>query len=168
MAGDISGVAIFGAVTGGLGLTLSVLNFLRDGARVQVKLTWDMEIIRSDGSKKGLIEVLNVGRRPVLLSHVHLTGQPDRVRQMVVGGIQGETQTEGAPPRHVIVNQEESLTSDIGRHWWRVRAATVDGAGRTHYSPWPLQPPSFASAKPPLFRLALSRLLNWLHRVRPW
>jgi hypothetical protein len=164
----VSGLAVFGAVTGGLGLTLSVLNFLRDGARLQIKLTWGMELVGGPGGSKGLVIVHNVGRRPVYVSHTHLTGTSDRSMQLIMGGIDGVTLGEGAPPRQVIINQDAKLEADLGGHWWRVRAAVVDGAGRKHYSPWPLERPTFASKEPPPLFLLLARGLNWWHRVRPW
>jgi hypothetical protein len=104
-------VSIFGAVTGGLALTLSVLNFLRDGARVQVQLHWDF-IEFGYGARPGkftVVNVMNVGRRPVYLSHVHLSGIRHNSSALLPEGIGGVTLAEGSKPHSLTGKQDAEL-----------------------------------------------------------
>ena len=165
-----NGIAIFGAVTGGLGLTLSVLNFLRDGARVEISLNWGMVEYGPGAVEgyRGLITLTNAGRRTVFLSHIHLVGDPSGTQWLISGGVAGVTLGEGSKPHALPVNQDAELETKMGANWWLCRAAAIDASGQVHYSRWPTTRPSFASADPPPLALPMARFLNWWRRTRPW
>src|SRR6266702_6469595 len=64
-------ISVVGGMIGSAGLTLSIINYLRDRPVVKVSLQWDMSIkptpfeSRYDHRKPwGLIRVTNIGRRP--------------------------------------------------------------------------------------------------------
>ena len=74
-----NGLAIFGAVTGGLGLAVSMLVYLRDAPRVLVTLSFDWtqaeyQLREPDGDDEllAVIQIANVGRRAVYLTHAHI------------------------------------------------------------------------------------------------
>ena len=70
------GIAFVGAVLGVIGTTLGVISYRRDAPCVQVKLLWDMTAIDNDAKKHGefgIVEIANVGRRSIFLSHASIT-----------------------------------------------------------------------------------------------
>jgi hypothetical protein len=166
MADSVSGLAILGAVTGTLGLGLSVLNFFRDGSRVEVSLAWDFERFGPTAGLQptGMVTVVNTGRRSTFVSHAHITSGGGLY--ILLGSLDGRTLTEGAEPYRLPVAQEKAA-EELGAQWWRVRAGIEDVRGRRYFSPWPTKRPSFATASPPLLALPVARILNALRRFRP-
>ena len=147
-------VAIVGLVTGVAGSVLGVLSYLRDRARVEVGLQWDLNVVgdaRYDENKKwGLITVTNVGRRPVYVSHVALRLPDNRfgITHMVIReGIAGRTLAEGSPAATYVVDQ-----ADMERYasvWHLIRAQVSDSTGREWLSNWVRPPkPSWAEPQP--------------------
>ena len=60
-----------------VGLTLSILNYLRDRVKLKVILRWDMELITTSPLFKpeklwGSVSITNAGRRPTYVGHVVL------------------------------------------------------------------------------------------------
>lgn len=153
--------ALIGMLTGVTGLTVSLMNYLRDRPNLSVSLNWDMESVGGpfpDGSTMmGIVNVTNVGRRTVCYSHVHLVHEPLRRRfwlfgpmlrrhfLIIKGGLGSVTLKEGDPSQQVLVTQKgmEKYAAD----WRFVRAAVQDSTGKYWYSPKPKNPPSWAAQK---------------------
>ena len=66
---DITAVAAL--VVGLAALAVSFFNYLRDKARVVVRLQWDMTIYPTN-QIVGVVTVTNAGRRPIFISHAAL------------------------------------------------------------------------------------------------
>jgi hypothetical protein len=131
-------VAVLGLVSGVTGTVLGVLNFLRDRAAVEVSLQWDMSVTPGteyDANKKwGVITVANIGRRPILVSHVALR-LPKRAsinggysHLVIPSGIIGKTLTEGAPAERYVVTQDG--LEEYAAHWRGMVAQVSDTRGR--------------------------------------
>jgi hypothetical protein len=129
--------ALIGMLTGVTGLTVSLMNYLRDRPTLAVSLSWDMESVGGlfpDGnSVMGIINVTNVGRRTVCYSHVHLVHEPLRRRfwlfgpmlrkhlLIIKGGLGSITLKEGDPSQQVLVTQKGM--EKYANNWRYVRAA---------------------------------------------
>jgi hypothetical protein len=144
-------VAILGLVSGVTGTVLGVLNHLRDRARVEVSLQWDM---KSFGDPRydektlwGAINVTNVGRRPVHVSHVALRLPKgfDHTHLLINSGIGGKTLPEGSPSELYVVTQDgmEKYVSV----WDKIVAQVSDSTGRVWKSKPVKQVPSWAEVK---------------------
>lgn len=127
-------VAVLGLVSGVTGTVLGILNYLRDRARVEISLQWDMKTFghtEYDSDKLwGAIRVTNVGRRTVHVSHVALRiprGYEDS-HLLVSGGLQGKTLPEGSPTEIHIVTQDG--LEKYAKHWRDVIAQVSDSTGR--------------------------------------
>lgn len=144
-------VAILGLVSGVTGMVLGVLNHLRDRARVEVSLQWDMQSFgdpRYDEKKLwGAINVTNIGRRPVHVSHValRLTEGFDHTHLLISGGITGKTLLEGSPSELYIVTQDGM--EKYASVWPKIVAQVSDSRGRVWKSKPVRQIPSWAKAK---------------------
>jgi hypothetical protein len=142
-------VAVLGLVSGITGTVLGILAYLRDRARVEVSLQWDMDIIgdpRYDPAKPwGSVTVTNVGRRTVHVSHVALR-LPDRrfgiSHLLITGGIAGKTLPEGAPAEVHVVTQDGM--EKFASVWHLIRAQVSDSTGRVWKSNYVREKPSWA------------------------
>lgn len=155
--------ALIGVITGPLGLLLAAVVYFRDRAEVTVGLTWGMSIV-GDPKKKFVVKVVNIGRRPIHVSHAHIKvprfADATYSHLLLTSGLEGVTLAEGSRP-HVIATDEDTLRDYI-HAWWRLRATMVDGAGREYHSDWPVAAPAWAaSTKPPVGALIWNRLKNW-------
>jgi hypothetical protein len=127
-------IAALGLVSGVTGTVLGVLNFLRDRAKVEVSLQWDMEVTPGteyDHNKLwGVVSVTNVGRRPSFVSHaaLKLPRGYEGTHLVINSGIAGKTLTEAAPSERYVVTQEglEAYAKD----WRDVIAQVNDSRGR--------------------------------------
>ena len=131
-------IAIIGAATGTSGLVLGILNYWRDSPNIQVTLAWDM--IPYGGAKavygdapQGVVSVVNLGRRPIYVSKVHLglRGKPNfsLVSEQI---FYGQKLSEGDPPWQVIIPSKglEPYAND----WKKIHAVVIDSAGKVYYS----------------------------------
>jgi hypothetical protein len=153
---------------------MALLVYFRDRAKVLVTLSFDMQGFGSLAEVPGgyfVVRVHNVGRRPIYLSHAHVT-IPQRARQKVgathfllSSGLQGVTIAEGGAP-HVIPTKQAGLDK-YAEFWPYMRAAVVDAAGCTYYSDWPTQRPDWAGDQPHRLRVFINKILNRLRRLRP-
>lgn len=131
--------AILGAVLGTSGLTLGILNYLRDRPRVVVHLRWGMQLI-GDGhlgsaqDECGVVEVTNCGRRPVFVSHVclRLPKHSDSALLLLRSTIRGQRLGEGDPPITVVIPYD--VTSKYLKDWRLIRAQVSDSTGRVYVS----------------------------------
>lgn len=130
--------AMFGAIVGSVALVLSILNYLRDRAKIVVKLSWDMSVTNNppyDPSKKwALVTISNVGRRPVYLSHasLKLPRGSEFTHLVIKEGIQGQKVGEGDPPVSYIVTQDG--LEKYAKNWHKIRAVVSDTAGENYLS----------------------------------
>ncbi len=152
-------VAILGLISGVIGTVLGMLNFLRDRAAVEVSLQWDLTVtpdLGYDSTKKwGVITVVNVGRRPIFVSHVAIRlpkatwsdGVPSYL--VVMGGMAGKTLAEGSPAERHIVTQDG--LQEFASHWRDMVAQVNDSAGRVWKSKKLRREkvPSWAETTPP-------------------
>ena len=118
-----------GAILGAVGTTLGVLNFLRDRAKIEVHLQWDMADTHSK-EKLGVIRVTNTGRRAIYYSHVALSLPPpcDPPFFLIRGGLKGQKIAEGDEPQVCIVDQADM--EKYKEHWRHIRAQVTDSTGK--------------------------------------
>jgi hypothetical protein len=163
--------SLIGAITGPLGLAIALLVYFRDRAKVRVTLLFDM--VREgapQGSGVCIIRIHNVGRRPIYLTLAHLT-VPYWARKrlntayLLLRIPTSVTIAEGGAP-HLISMPQTDLTK-YAEIWPYMRAAVVDAAGRTHYSAWSTEKPSWAGNHSHRFRVFTNKMLNRLRRLRP-
>jgi hypothetical protein len=141
MTPDVSNVitltaSILGMILGTAGLTVSLMNYLRDRPKVKLSLQWDMtEALTKE--KRGLIKVSNVGRRPVFISVVALA-LPKGMRHshlLIDTSIGGKKLSEGdAPVGHTVSYPQ---LAEYSKGWRKIRAYAEDSTGRRYYSRFP-------------------------------
>jgi hypothetical protein len=118
---------------------LSITNYLRDNPRVAVTLLWDMSITdnpRYDRNKRwGLVNVANVGRRPIYvrIANLKLPKGHKNSHLVLSEGIAGKRLAEGDAPAVFIVSQDG--LQEYAKDWRKIRAAIYDSAGREYLSP---------------------------------
>jgi hypothetical protein len=141
-------IAVLGLVSGVTGTVLGVMNFLRDRARVEVALQWDM---KSYGDQRyaedkywGIVTVTNIGRRPIYVSHVALRLPKgfDGSHLLINEGIRGKTLTEGSPAEMYVVTQENM--EQYASVWDKIVAQVSDSSGRVWKSKRVRTKPSWA------------------------
>lgn len=130
--------AVFGLVFGLLGSLLGLSNYLRDRPRVSVNLLWDMTVTDNpqyDPSKHwGVIQVANIGRRPVYISSVILEVPFDNRKEefLIEESLQGFRLSEGDPPKVFIISQDNMHRAKS--IWKEVRASVRDVTGKVYQS----------------------------------
>lgn len=147
-------VAILGLASGITGTVLGLLNYLRDRARVDVLLQWDMAITKDpeyDQDKLwGAIRITNAGRRTVHASHVSLKlpdGRfPGESHLLIMGGVEGKSLAEGSAPVLHIFNQDGM--EKYASAWHLIRAQVSDTNGRVWKSSYVSEKPSWANVAP--------------------
>lgn len=126
---------IIGVVFGVSGFTLAILNYLRDNPRIKISLKWDLAVTENpkyDPRKSwGKVEVVNIGRRPIFVSHAALRLPKDYDYKFLVlkEGIKGERLAEGDQPKIYLVDQEGIEMS--AKDWRKIRAEISDSTGKT-------------------------------------
>jgi hypothetical protein len=141
--------SILGITFGAVGLAVSILNYLRDRARVNVLLEWDLSVTPNPkydpGKKWGSITVANVGRRPVFVTKVALMmpkGAEPRF-MLIMDSMPGRRLSEGDQPQVSMVSQDDMRK--VARYWNRIRAVAYDSAGKEYRSNPVAERPSWAS-----------------------
>jgi hypothetical protein len=162
------GLSILGAVTGVLGLLVSLLVYLRDAPRVRVNLRFDM---KGWGSLPDVLHcvvaVYNVGRRTIYLERINIPPTTAGGQTLIWDDTMGSvTLPEGGKPHVSFFRQEGFENEHHVKEWWRIRAMIWDAAGRSYRSYWLTERPSFATTDPPPFAIPLGRLLNRLTDLR--
>jgi hypothetical protein len=139
--------AICGVVFGFGGLSLGILNFLRDRPRLTVTLNWNMVGAGGptfDPKKRwGLVRVTNVGRRPVYLAIVALklpknskTPKGFEYSHLVLmDSVRGRSLAEGDPPAIFPVDQEQLIKDSLP--WQQLWAIAEDSTGKVYESKKP-------------------------------
>ena len=141
--------SIFGIVFGAVSLVVSFLAYFRDRPRIKVSLRWDMSVTPGpicDHTKKyGVIEAVNVGRRPIFVSHasLKLPRQGDSTPYLLLmEGVRGEKLAEGDPPWKCMINQDG--LDQYSKDWKKMRAIVIDSAGKEYTSKRIKDRPSWA------------------------
>lgn len=134
---------ILGAILGSAGLAVSIVMYLRDRPQLKVLLQWDMAELNG-GRKMGLVRVTNTGRRPAHVAIVALV-LPEKYEHshlVLHESIQGKRLEEGDRPEGFIVNYDG--LARFKTDWNKIRAMATDSTGKTYYSDFPKQRPSWA------------------------
>ena len=140
--------SIVGIVFGAVSLVVSFLAFFRDRPRVHVTLQWDLSVTpgtKYDHTKQyGVVSVVNVGRRPIFVSHasLKLPRGLDATHLLLIEGIGGTKLAEGDPPWKCMIDQER--LSKYSKHWKTIRAIVIDSAGKEYRSKRLKDRPSWA------------------------
>ncbi len=137
-----------------VGLTLSILNYLRDRIKLKVTLQWDMTVTENpvyDSSKKyGAVKITNAGRRSTYVGVVALMLPKGATNRTLIlsDSLKGEKLDEGSAPRSVLVDQEGF--EKYAQYWDQIYAEVSDSAGKDWKSKPALKalgPPSWAKEK---------------------
>ena len=131
--------AICGATFGFSALLLNLASFLRDRARFAVVLRWDVPITATptgpltyDPKKLyGVVEITNIGRRPVYLATVNLR-LPDGSEPLLGQAVKETKLSEGDPPARYSVDPD--LVLRYAATWDQIRAIAKDSTGRAYRS----------------------------------
>jgi hypothetical protein len=126
--------AIIGMVSGTAGLVLGIVNHRRDRAAVEVTLEWGMMRPGDpDGAKQGIVNVVNIGRRSIFVSHVHLLNTAHGSFVVLMDSVAGAKLSEGDPPKSYDIPHSEAERK-IGTRFLESRAVVVDSAGKLYCS----------------------------------
>jgi hypothetical protein len=127
-------VAVLGLGSGVAGTVLGILNYMRDRAKVEVSLQWDMEVTPGSGldhtKRWCVITATNVGRRPVHVSHaaLRLPKGYDGSHLLSPQSVSGQTLTEGSPSGVYVMTQEG--LERYAKDWRKITAQVNDSSGR--------------------------------------
>ena len=132
----VSVAAILGMILGTAGFVMSLMNYLRDQARVRVILLWDMTDTHTL-EKFGFVRVTNIGRRPVFISCVALELPKGFGHSglMLMNTIGGKRLAEGEELLNEPINYDSIAKYSSG--WKRIRAYAIDSTGKKYYSDFP-------------------------------
>jgi len=144
--------SILGMLLGTAGFVMSILNYLRDRARVRITLQWKMQNIQA-GQTKGLIRVTNSGRRPVFISIIalELPKGLDHTHLVLDQSIGGTKLGESEKPLGILVPYDG--LEQYSNVWRKIRAYAEDSTGKRYYSP----PPRKDAKTPPWVRVQTKR-----------
>ncbi|MCK5663570.1 MAG: hypothetical protein KAI17_08790 [Thiotrichaceae bacterium] len=126
---------VIGLLVGGAGFALGVLNYFRDKAKVIVELNWDLSVTEGteyDSNKLwGLVNVTNIGRRPIYISHtaLKLPKGYDHSHLVLMEGVKGVKLTEGDPSQTFMVDQTGMEV--YAKDWKKIIAQVNDSSGKT-------------------------------------
>lgn len=123
-------LSLLGSGTGLTALTLGVLNFRRDRARVRFEVRFNMTPAGTDRWTTAAT-VRNIGRRPVHVSHVGLCDSRKGRNILSEMSIKGQTLVEGAAPWSLQFMQTDDLIAFMkeARH---IRAYATVGPRRLY------------------------------------
>lgn len=122
---------LLGLIFGLVGTTIGVFNYLRDRAKLVVRLQWDMAITGEPEEKRvGCITVTNLGRRAIFMSHValRLPKGSEFSHFLIRDGLKGQKLAEGDPPAVFSVDQEG--LEQYASQWKNIRAQVSDSTGK--------------------------------------
>jgi hypothetical protein len=140
--------SILGMLLGTAGFVMSILNYLRDRAKVKITLRWNMRIVET-GELMGLVRVTNIGRRPVFISVVALEVPKgfEYPYLLLKQSIQGTKLGESEKPLGLPVSY--GSLSPYSKVWRKMRAYAEDSTGKRYYSKFPakgVETPSWVKA----------------------
>lgn len=159
--------AVVGAITGPLGLAISILAYWRDRPHLWVSLAPDMKVQNSeryDASKRYMVAtVSNIGRRP---EHVELVAvlQPDGTSGTIADVFFNPNEVhEGKAPAKYLIDQ--SSIAGFESQWPGISVLVRTSAGRQYRSRWLKHPPKECGSISPLQRTLLRARTRLKH---PW
>jgi hypothetical protein len=135
---------ILGSLLGATAIVISVLNYRRDKPQLKVTLKWDMTELGTQ-RMMGLVKVANIGRRPVYLSVVALEiGGHQKYSHLILSdSVKGKRLDEGDKPEGFMVNYDQM--DQYKEVWDKIRAVAEDSTGKSYYSEYPKDKPSWAN-----------------------
>lgn len=126
--------SLLGMVLGTAGLTISLLNYLRDRPRVKVTLSWNM-VNSQTRETTGLVRVTNTGRRAVFIS-VAAIEIPDSPAVLILSDSMGGSKlAEGDKPAAYFISHQ-GMAEHAG-YWRKMRAFVEVSTGEKYYSKYP-------------------------------
>jgi hypothetical protein len=128
--------ALLGMILGTAGLSISLMNYLRDRPRILLTLKWDMTETQT-GQLFGLAKVANVGRRPVFISVVALELPKgfEHSHLILNTSIAGIRLSEGDKPIAHMINYTD--LAQYSSQWQKIRAYAEDSTGKRYFSEYP-------------------------------
>ena len=145
MSGALTTVgSVLGMVLGTAGLTISLLNYLRDRPRVKVTLLWNMVDSRTR-EVRGLVRVTNTGRRAVFISIAAIEIPNSPAIYVLNDSLAGTKLGEGDKPAGYFISHEGM--AEHSAYWRKIRAFVEVSTGEKYYSPYPKKktsPPNWA------------------------
>ncbi len=136
---------LLGLIFGLVGTCIGVFNYLRDRAKLIVRLQWDMAITgESEEKRVGCITVTNAGRRAIFMSHValRLPKGGEISHFLIQGGLKGQKLSEGDPPAVFPVDQ--AGMESYANCWQKIVAQVSDSTGKEWVSKKVKSVPSWA------------------------
>jgi hypothetical protein len=128
--------ALVGVIIGTAGLVLSLLNYFRDRPKVIVRLVWHNLVTDEHRGGKTSCEIIvtNVGRRPIFISHAHLSYPDTPVVSLLIDSVAGAKLLEGDPPKSYLIEDTAGKWNTYAAEWWKVRARVMDHTGKNWWS----------------------------------
>ena len=139
--------SVLGMVLGTAGLTISLLNYLRDRPRVKVTLVWNMVNLQTQ-QVSGLVRVTNTGRRAVFISIAAIEIPNSPTVYVLNDSLAGTKLGEGDRPAAYFVSHDDMAAHSP--HWQKLRAFVEVSTGEKYYSAYPREnesPPKWATQK---------------------
>ena len=136
--------SILGMVLGTAGLTISLVNYLRDRLQVKVTLSWNMTDARTH-EVRGLVRVTNTGRRAVFISIAAIEIPNTSTVYVLSDSLAGTKLAEGDKPAAYFISHEGMAVH--AAYWRKVRAFVEVSTGEKYYSDYPRKngaPPKWA------------------------
>ena len=134
---------ILGLIIGVSAFVLSILNYLRDKAKVHISLQWDMESL-NDNNLYGIVTISNTGRRPIYISHLSLKlpKSYENSYLLIRDGLSGQKLMEGDAPLIFDITHDgmDKYKSD----WETIIAQVTDSSGKVWKSKKVKNKPSWA------------------------
>lgn len=146
--------SILGMVFGLAGLTLGIMNYLRDRPRVAIVVNWDVRMMPNQHQMpKGdhrktfvLVHVANLGRRPIFIARVGFKfpkGAPS-AWALIPESLGGKKLAEGDPPHAYFVDQADF--SQHAKYWTKIQVVALDSAGKEYAQKLdPRSPPNWVT-----------------------
>lgn len=136
--------SVLGMVLGTAGLSISLLNYLRDRPRVKVTLSWNMMDPRTQ-DVRGLVRVTNTGRRAVFIGVAAIEIPNSPTVYVLNDSLAGTKLAEGDKPAGYFISHDGM--AEHAAYWRKVRAFVEVSTGEKYYSPYPKEdtpPPKWA------------------------
>lgn len=136
--------SLLGMVLGTAGLTISLLNYLRDRPRVKVTLSWNM-VNTQTKAVTGLVRVTNTGRRAVFVAIAAIEIPNSPTVYVLNDSLAGFKLAEGDKPAGYFISHEGMAVH--AAYWRNIRAFVEVSTGEKYYSAYPRKnepPPKWA------------------------
>ncbi len=123
--------SFLGMILGTAGLTLGLLNYFRDRAKLKVTLEWDWKPTGDAKKLWGLVSVTNIGRRPAYIKIATLRVPKGLGDSITLGdSVAGNKLDESDRPITFRIDQDGM--EKHGKHWKKLRADVFDSTGKRY------------------------------------